>query len=186
MSRDITAGMQTEVAAAALSPILLAEMDFSGGFVRVWSGLGDLSWNGYTWTGVGDLAGVSQIAESTDFKANGVQLQLSGIPSAMISVALGEKYQGRPCNIYFGAMDDSGAVVADPFLLFGGSMDTMTISESGETSTIAVSVESRAIDLKRSRERRYTHEDQQIDYPGDLGFEYVAGLQDKDVIWKPA
>jgi len=186
MSRDISAGMQSAVVADVVSPILMVELDFSSGVVRAWSGIGDLSWNGYTWTGVGNMGSVSPIAETTDFRANGASLELSGIPSDLIAIALGEDYQGRAANIYFGGLDSAGALITDPFLLFGASMDIMEIAEAGETATIKVNIESRAVDLKRSRERRYTHEDQQIDYPGDLGLEYMAGLQDKDVIWKPA
>ena len=37
--------------------------------------------------------------------------------------------------------------------------------------------------LKRSRERRYTHDDQQIDFPGDLGFEFVPKLQELNLVW---
>ena len=39
------------------------------------------------------------------------------------------------------------------------------------------------IDLNRSRVRRYTNEDQQIDYPTDVGFEYVQSLQDFEIKW---
>lgn len=186
MARTITLGMIAQLTAGIVSPVLLVQMDFSSGFSRVWSGLGDLSWNGYSWNGVGDLGGISTMEETTDFRANGVQLQLSGIPSAMLAIALGEHYQGRPAEVYLGFLDSTGALVDAPVELFSGKMDTMHIDEGGETSTISIQVESRAISLKAAREWRYTHEDQQIDYPGDKGFEYVVGLQDKDLIWKPA
>jgi hypothetical protein len=42
------------------------------------------------------------------------------------------------------------------------------------------------IDLQRPRERRYTHEDQQIDHPGDMGFEYVSQLQELNLAWGKA
>ena len=43
--------------------------------------------------------------------------------------------------------------------------------------------ESRLIDLNRARNFRSTHEDQQQIFHGDLGFEYVAAIQDKEVSW---
>lgn len=186
MARTLTIEMLAQIAAGSVAPILLVELDFSSGFSRVWSGLGDLSWNGYTWSGLGDLGGISPLEETTDFRANGVQLQLSGIPSAYMAIALGEQYQGRSAKIYLGMLDSNGVLVDAPVYLFKGKMDTMLIDEGGETSTISVQVESSAISLKVAKEWRYTHEDQQIDYPGDVGFEYVVGLQDKDLVWKPA
>lgn len=186
MARTLTIDMIAEIASGRVSPILLVEMNFVSGFVRVWSGIGDLSWGGYTWGGLGNLGGISPLEETTDFRANGVQLQLSGIPSAYLAIALGEQYQGRSAKIYLGMLDSAGLLIGDPVYLFNGKMDTMRIDEGGETSTISVQVESSAISLKVAKEWRYTHEDQQIEYPGDRGFEYVVGLQDKDITWKPA
>lgn len=186
MARDLTASMQTAVDATSVAPVFFVELDFSSGFVRMWSGYGSYSWDGKTWLGAGQFGEIEAMSEGIDFVANGANLKLSGIPSDLISVALSEYYQGRAATIYLGLFDSSGAIIADPVPIYAAHMDTMEIDEDGETATIIVRVESQAISLKRSREWRYTHEDQQIDYPGDLGFEYVAGLQDKEIIWKPA
>ena len=186
MGRDISAGMISAAGAGSLSPAFFVEMDFSSGFVRAWSGIGTLVWDSRTWLGVGNLGQIEPLSETQDFVANGANLKLSGIPSDLISVALGEQYQGRSASIYLGLFDASGALIADPTILYAASMDTMEINEDGETSTITVRIESQAVSLKRSREWRYTHEDQQIDYPGDLGLEYIVGLQDKELVWRPA
>ena len=37
------------------------------------------------------------------------------------------------------------------------------------------------IDLTVARTWRYTHENQQVLYPGDLGFEYVTSIQDRAI-----
>ena len=59
----------------------------------------------------------------------------------------------------------------------------MTISDGGDTATIKLTAESRLIDLDRSRERRFTSEDQKIEFPDDKGLEYVDDLQDKEIVW---
>lgn len=186
MSRALTAGMEAEVSAAVVSPVFFVEMDFASGFVRAWSGYGSLVWDSKTWLGAGHLMEIEPLSESVDFVANGANLKLNGIPSDLIAIALGETYQGRDATIYLGLLDAAGAVIADPVPIYAALMDTMEIDEDGETATIIVRVESQAISLKRAREWRYTDEDQQIDYPGDLGLQYVAGLQDKEIVWKPA
>ena len=76
-------------------------------------------------------------------------------------------------------------LIADPVSLFAGRMDQMVIDEQGDTSTIGLAVESNLIDLNKNRERRYTDQDQKSDYPSDLFFEYVAGLQHKRLTWGP-
>jgi hypothetical protein len=59
------------------------------------------------------------------------------------------------------------------------------VDDNGTTATISVKLEKEAVD-SRTRGRRYTHEDQQIDAPGDLFFEYAAGIADKVFTWGTA
>jgi hypothetical protein len=68
-------------------------------------------------------------------------------------------------------------------ILFSGFMDVMTIEDNGETSTIQVSAENKLIAFQRTAVRRYTAEDQKIEHPTDKGFEFVAKIQEKEIIW---
>lgn len=183
MARDLTASVQSAIAAAEVKPILLFEGNFSSGQVYLWSGYGDLSWNGQTWEGVGNLAAVSPITENDEVQANGISVSLQGIPSEMIALALLEVGQGRLGRIYIGFLDANDAVIADPVLAFEGRLDVPSIEEGGETSSISITYESRLIDLQRPRETRYTNEEQQRLYPSDVGFEYVPALQEKVINW---
>ena len=59
----------------------------------------------------------------------------------------------------------------------------MNIQDNGETSVISVDAESKLIDLQRPRERRYTSEDQKIDYPNDKGLDAVTWIQNQKIKW---
>lgn len=208
MSRNISTEMQEVVTSSVIFPIIFVEAEFDSGSVRLWSGIGDLSWDTKTWTGGGSLLKVDAVEESNEVKAVGTSVTLSGIPSDLLSIALQEDYQGRPLKIYLGAFsvdsqyltqengdyvlkEDGGRlylltetdIVATPVIIFSGRMDIMNIEESGETSSIRISVENRLIDFERNKERRYTSEDQKIDYPTDKGFEFVSSIQDKEIVW---
>jgi hypothetical protein len=134
--------------------------------------------------GVGTLGAISPIEETKSVVANGVSLSLSGIPEEMIALAMGEKYRGRNVYIWMALFNVSdGTLILNPEQVFAGRLDTMSISDAGETSTITIACESRLIDLERSRERRYTNEDQKYLYPADASLRYVAGLQGKEFPW---
>ena len=182
--RDLTAGMADAVTAPVIAPVMLAEALFDSGAVRVWSGYGELSWAGLTWYGAGHLLSVSAVTETQELRATGATFALSGIPSDLLGLALTEPYQGRPVRLLFGAMDTAaGAIIGDPYQMFAGRCDVMEITEGGDSATIEIAVESRLIDLERPRERRYEHEDQQTDFPGDRGLEYVPSLQNQEIKW---
>lgn len=183
MSRDLTSSMQTVADASVVRPIILVELAFDTGTTRLWSGYGDLTWDSQTWNGAGNLMSIGSLEETTEVRAIGTDITLSGLPSEIVSLALQEDYQGRFATIYLGALDDTGAVISDPVVIFGGRMDVMSIQESGETASISISIENRLIDFERTKIRRYTDQDQKIDYPNDQGFEFVSSIQQMEIVW---
>ena len=182
MSRDLSGAVVSEITAAELQPFLLFEGDFIGGTVRAWSGIGDLSWDSKNWTGTGNLLTVSAVQENADTVASGATVTLTGVPVELISLALSSVRQGGAGRIYLGFLS-AGAVVADPVLVFEGKLDVPVIEEDAETASIAIAYESRLIDLQKPRESRYTDQDQQRIYPGDLGMSFVPSLQEKTLAW---
>ncbi len=181
--RDLSAGLETAVQASALRPVLFYEGEFAASTLRLWTGLGSFSWDGQTWTGGGNLLQISPIEESSRVEALGFSVTLSGMPSASVSLALQSLRQGKPGRLWLGALDADNVLVGDPYLVKEGKFDIAVIDDNGENCTIQATYESRMIDLFRPRERRYTDQDQQIDFPGDDGFGLVPAIQDKQILW---
>jgi hypothetical protein len=188
MARDLELTLVTALQQAVLRPAILVSIDSSAGIVRVWSGKGTLAWPAspaVNWTGLGELGGISSIDETRDVQAKGIKLTLSGIPTDMVSLALSDAEPGREVNVYLAMFDASGVIITDPYLAFSGSTDAINLVEGGDTSTIEVSVESELIRLQRANESRFTHDDQQIRFSGDLGFEFVEQLQELSIPFGP-
>ena len=134
-------------------------------------------------TGTGDLLSISPIEETSTLQMNGITVALTGIKSSLISTALSAQYTNRNGALYMGLFDASASVIADVYTLFKGKMDIMKIDEGPESATITLNLENRLIALDRPLNRRFTHEDQQERFSGDLGLEFVPDLQDKEIIW---
>lgn len=184
MSRTIPGGLAAAIAAQAVAPVMFVECDFQSGFVRMWSGFGPLVWNGLTWVGGGELMGISQIEETRSIEATSIGLTLSGVPSAMVSVAYNDFSQGRSCKVWLGAMDvTAGTVIVDPIQIFAGRMDTISDQDDGQTSTISVTAESNLTDLDRLRVRYFTDQDQQRIFGGDRSMRYMSSVQDRPINW---
>lgn len=190
MSRTVTTAFNNAVTSQVVRPLLACELEFSTGTLRFWNGYGDLTMtaggSSNTFTGLGDLMNVSAISESDQVEAVGASLSLTGIKSSLISAALSANYTNRNASIFLGLFDTNKSVIADVYTLFKGKMDIMKIDEGPESATIVLNLENRLIVLDRAKERRYTHEDQQLSFAGDLGFEFVPDLQDKEIIWGKA
>ncbi len=180
--RVIDASNVTASKAEVIRPIVLSRMDFSGGVLAINDSVMDISFNGDTYIGVGALGGISPVQEGVEPRPYSVSLSLSGIPTEYIAIALGQHYQGRDAKLYQVLLNEDHQVISVPTMLFNGRMDTMDIS-TGETATIAVTVNSRMADWDRPRVRRYNHEDQIAEYPEDMGLEFVADMVEKELVW---
>lgn len=182
MSRDLTVGMQSAVAAEVLRPVTMLKLLLDSGTVAVHSALGTITHDGVDYLGVGEYGSISEIQEGHRIAPSGVVATLSGIPSEYLSLVVGEHYQGRNAEVYLAALDEDHQLIVDPALAFRGRVDYADV-QLGKEAAIALSIESRLVDWRRPRIRRYTHEDQQAQYPGDMGLEYVAAMADKPIIW---
>jgi hypothetical protein len=183
MSRTLSTAMRAVATAEVVRPIYLVDLDFASGSIYLWSGLGDLTFNSNTYLGAGDLLSIGAVQESTDLTAAGAQITLGGIKQSLLLLARDEPYQGRPLTIRLGAFDENGDLISSPVIMFSGFMDVMTIADSGDTSTITVTAENKLIAFQTTSVRRYTAEDQKIEHPTDKGFEFVAKIQEKEIVW---
>jgi len=182
MAREMPAAVSTAIQGAVVHLALFGEFQFASGTVRMWTGAGDKSWSGQTWTGGGNLVGISPIDETTEVSAAGLNFTLNGVPSSLVGTALADAYRGRPCKLWLAILDAAEAVV-DVVQVFAGRMDVMTIADAGETATITLQAENRLVDLRRPRSSRYTNEEQQRLFAGDVGLEFVAKLAEKPLYW---
>ena len=179
---DATSAFIAAASSPKIQPALFVQVNFTSGPVYVWSGVGTLAWNGAIWQGVGQFGIVSTIEEGADVQARGITLTLSGINPTLLADVLTEYRQGLPALVYLGLFSE-GNLIPDPVCCWSGRTDQPTITMSGESATLAIACENRLVEMNISVERRYTSEDQQIDYPGDLGFSFVNSIQDVTIFW---
>ena len=178
MSRTVPSALLTALSQPEVQPYYAVELDFDTAPLRLWTGYGDKTIFTNAYTGAGSLLSVGGLEEASDLSAKNITLTLSGVPQDLVSLALQEPYQRRSCKVYFGTQD-----TPTPIEVFSGLMNTMQIEDSGESSVITLSVESKLVRLEKSSDWRYTHENHVSRHSGDLFFAYLASLQDKKFNW---
>lgn len=179
MSRSLDSSTATALAGSTVYALNLVTMDFPDGDLNLHTGYGEITVNSVTYTGAGNLGQVSEIEETTDLRATGITLSLSGVPSELLSKVLSENIRNRAIRVYFCTCDENHTIIGSPILIFDGKMDTMSIDDQGTTSVIQVTAESRLIDLGRPRTQVYTDEFQRTIDSDDNSLEYLADLANK-------
>jgi hypothetical protein len=183
MTRDMTPANIAASKEPQVYAITMAELKLDSGDINVHTSIGPIDFNGTIYQGIGDFGDVSEIEENIETSASNVDLSLSGINNAYVSVALNENYQGREVNLYIGLIDiSSNLLIADPTLIFRGDINSMNV-QVGETTTVTVNVTNKLVNWQKVEARRYTDADHRSRFPDDGFFKYVDELEEREILW---
>lgn len=195
MTRTLTAGMQTAVAAQTGTIVYLFQIESSGGTLRLCTAPVDIAWDSQTWDGIGGTLAFGGIEETGDPSGQGVDLTLSGVDQTFIAVLLANHVRGHEVRIWLAHLSD-GDVVADPLEIFRGyQLADYRISETrsreGGTVTVKTRVMSRLATLRNAvpvRTNPTSHNDMLKRAglsTGDTFFQNVPGLGHQKINWGP-
>lgn len=181
--KTLTTALSNLFAGDHVSTVVFVELQFASGTHRYCTAGQSIVWNGNTWVGVGAIASIEAIKESEGLQATGMKMMLSGVPSSLISLALGEAVQGKTAKMWVAGISAAGAVVADPVLEFQGRVDTLFINDSQSSCSIGINVESRMADFQRPNTRRFNAATHEADYPGDKFFSHIVAMTETEIVW---
>lgn len=184
MDREASEAVIAEIIKSKNQPFHLLVAEFSSTTYYLTDAWSSITWDGHTYTALGHFLSFSDIEETSSVQVSSITIQLSGIDQTVVYSVLAENYIDRTVKIYKGFLDDSSAVIVDPILIFEGRMDSPIIQENPDDGTCVVSVSATNtwVDFERLAGRHTNHEEQQLFYPGDKGFEYASEFN-KEVLW---
>lgn len=191
MTRTLTSGMQTAVAADQAALCHLIQMETSGGTVRMTTAPVDLSWDSQTWTGIGGAMVFNAVVETSDERQSGVELHLSAVDQTVMAAILNNHFRGQTLKIWMVHIDpDAGTIIADPLLLFQGFQNSgWRMSEQreeeggGGSATLVTRIVSRLAELAQSRGIKCNVTSHQQYFSGDTFFQNVPDITGKVVVW---
>jgi hypothetical protein len=144
-----------------------------------------INWNGSDWLGAGSMGAIEEIADSPE-EQRSLRFTLSGVPSAMLAVALAEPVRNKVCTLWLGILDPTTHAVLDAVQAWSGTLDNMPITQTGETCTISAVGEHAGATFNRPKPLRYTDADQQRLYPGDTCLRFVTSQANHPDTWPAA
>lgn len=179
----IPSNAQNSIASPQVVICLLISIEFASGTVYLTDAPINLIYGGNTYIGAGEIINIEFPEEENSLSANGLSLTFTGCDAAIVAIAMTEHVQGRSISVRLAAFDYASRQIIDAYTEWTGRVDQMICQESGDSASILLTAENRLADWSRPRLRRYTDADQQAEYPGDKGFEYVAQMVDQEIVW---
>jgi hypothetical protein len=178
--------MLAAIQASSLIPALFVSGQFANSTLYMWTGIGNIVWNGQTWTGIGTFGGASVIEEGATVEAKGITLTLSGIDPTALADVLQEVQLGLPVVVYLGLFSGTPTaanLIATPLTSWAGRLDQPTIDVDGTGARISIACESRLMEMNVPADRRLTQDDLLLVTPGDLGLIYQTAIQELSIYW---
>lgn len=182
MSRILTARM-----AAALvggNPrVILCKIEHPSGDFYGWSGIGPLSYDGQTWTGLGVLGEIAPVKSTSDLAIQDVQFKLSGVSPEALGLIQGS-VKGKIGTVWLACLDQGEHIVADPYQLIECELDVQDF-EAQEDGTVMLTITGHSgfYTMERALNEVLSPENQKLRFPSDTGLDLLPVLQNQDIAW---
>lgn len=180
------------LSSGTLGVAALIELDFAApiGTQRYTSWSSDIVFGGQSYKGIGHILALPDVKYSAEPNNDSHTLAICSADLSVLSLALGpaNTYVGRRARLYTIFIQTDGVALSVRRLYFTGVMEPVSIAEDDDgagTTTGRIELPLRRLGLARSRHAegwRATHAQQQIDYPGDMGFSGMDKML-KSQVW---
>lgn len=182
MSRSLHADVLTEIAKDSFTTCLLVEFSLLSTVHRLTDASHDLVYNSNTYSASDYFLDFDSVNESSEVRVGSVSMMLSSIGSTHTNELSSGQYIGKQFLAYRAFLDSSGAIIGDPILIYDGRVDGYSISDSGDSSTITVSIASHWSDFGKKSGRKTNPNSQKLHFSSDEGFEFSA-MSVTDIKW---
>ncbi len=185
MTRSLTTAVKNELATNDIRPIHLITISF-GTPVNItdcsFSLTSSVSGSSVTYSASDFILGISNHTEETDITKSSVSISLSGADQTFISTVLNENVVNDNVDIFRGFLNDSNGLIADPFLLYRGKIESFEIQEGEKDSTVALSIVSHWADFEKKNGRKTNNTSQQRFFSTDVGMDFASQTV-QDIKW---
>lgn len=156
---------------------LFVELDHPDGLVRLWSGLGQTTWNDAAWLGAAYLGTIEGVTHTGDLRENEVAFTMSQVDPRWLNLST-FSVRNRPATIWCRWMRTDGTFWDSSLIIWKGLMDYASTDEA--EAKLTITARSPIADWRVAANVAWTNEEQQALYPGDTGLDRIPGLVNKE------
>lgn len=185
MPRGLTSAVKTELETGNIDPVLLIELGFATPIYLTNASFditSSVSGTSRTYTSNGHLRSITGVNETNKPTKNSLGLSLSAVDQTYISIVLNENIINNDVHVYRGYLDSTLSLVADPFLLFYGTINDYKITDNTTRASLIMTVTSHWGNFSKTSGRTTSDNSQKRFFTGDKGMEFSA-LTVRDIKW---
>ena len=186
MSRGLTTAVVNELATKNINAVHLVNLTLGStnlAFTENSFNLtSSISGSSTTYLSSGVLLDVTSVNESQGVNISRINLTITGVDQTYISLVLNNNVIHDEVKIFRAFLDSSNAIIADPFLIYHGFVNSFQIVDSTTTATLKLDIESYFANASQINGRITNNSTQQRFFNSDKGFEFADQII-KDLKW---
>lgn len=186
MGRSTTAAALAALQGQHAEVVHLLSLTFSGGTIRFTSGPHNVTWSGETYSAAGSAMSFEGVNETPDPSGQRLKITLDGVQLGVISALLAENYIGYTGTLRRGYLHAAGSLIADPFVLFTGYLNTpweVTEDPDGRWCKVETELVSPLAVFNQVRGIRADAISHQQHFPTDTFFTHIMDKAEGDFGW---
>ena len=177
MTRSLTTAIKNELSQNKIRPVHLITINFDTPVNLTdcsFSLTSSVSGSSVTYSASDFILGVSNFTEEVDITKSTLNIGLSGADQTFISTVLNEPVINDEVIIYRGLLNTNNSLIADPFLLYKGNIESFAINESPKDSLINLTIVSHWADFEKKNGRKTNNTSQQRFFSTDVGMDFSS------------
>ena len=181
MSRYLTGSAATQAQAQFHTLIVMGKFEFDDP-VYAHTGIGEIVYDGNTYVGVGEFGSIGESRESENIGPMQMDISLAAPNGTYMGEALEAGTYGDAITLYAAYRDSAGGIVEDPWVIWSGWYEFATV-RLGDSNVVTISGQHDLSVLNEIDGSRFTDEDQQARFTGDVAFEHIHRMATTKLLW---
>ena len=184
MTRTINATTQTALEQDELRLAHLVRIGFSTELFLT-DNFFPITFESNEYIAAGHLLSISSTLETNQLRVGTVNITLSAVDQAFLSIFLTQQYMNRQVRIFLAILTSAGAISGDPIKTFDGEIIGYDLQNSKDSAVVNMKLASHWSDFERKAGRFTNNNSQQYFFSTDTGMRFAANTV-KDIQWGKA
>lgn len=180
MPRSLSTDLQAQISSQQTKTSFLVELGLSS-TIRLTDWYSDVSYNSNSYEAGGSFLTVDSVTETGQLQINEINIGFSNVTNQIRNLVQSGAFTDKTVKIYLAYFNESESLVG-AINYFTGQIRSVSISESIDSSVIAMTVASHWANWNLTKGRHYSDESQKSAYTGDRGLEFATQVK-SDVRW---
>ncbi|MBK8199239.1 MAG: hypothetical protein IPK75_12820 [Acidobacteria bacterium] len=183
---DFEPAIEAQLAGATVVMAVLIKIAFASETAFLWTGVGERSFGGERWTGIGSVISISEITRLQNGQADPFEIAVVADEEILRRglIEFNDEAKDREISVYLQFLDfEADAPLGPPWQIRDGVMRGASLAVGGDSMVLSITCDTLSSRRNRPAFGMLTDRDQKARFPDDRGLEFVHDTDGREILW---